>query len=89
MFNLSARIAQHPINDEPYLRHLRTAEAFHAVNEARENAYDALKKVDQALADQERAEKAVLDALAEHEAAYNGWKAEEAKIELMQSMEDL
>jgi hypothetical protein len=36
MFNLSARVAQHPINDGPYLRHLDGAVIFDEVVAARE-----------------------------------------------------
>jgi len=62
MFNLSARVAQHPINDGPYLRHLRTADVFNEVQEARLDAFKALAEVNAAM-------KAHEDAMTRYEAA--------------------
>jgi len=75
MFNLSARVAQHPINDGPYLRHLRTADVFNEVQEARLDAFKALAEVDAAM----RA----------HEDAMTRYEAAQAKAEIFESMEGL
>ena len=75
MFNLSARVAQHPINDGPYLRHLRTADVFNEVQEARLDAFKALAAVNAAM-------KAHEDAMTRYEAA-------QAKAEIFESMEGL
>ena len=37
--NLTAHIARHPIADEPYMRHLRTSDAFNELQAARKH-YD-------------------------------------------------
>ncbi len=75
MFNLSARIEQHPIADEPYLRHLRTADVFNEVQATRLAAFEALVEVE--------------TAMAKHEAAVTAYEAAQAKADLMQSMEGL
>lgn len=50
MFDLSAQIASKPIMDEPYRRHLRTADVFNEVQEARENARKAEAALEAAIA---------------------------------------
>jgi len=75
MFNLSARVAQHPINDGPYLRHLRGADIFNAVTATREAAEKALADVNAAMLI--------------HEQAVEAHDAELAKAEIFESMEGL
>lgn len=75
MFNLSAQIASKPIMDEPYKRHLRTADVFNEVQDAREAAFDALIEADKAMG--------------RHDAAVKRYEAAKAKAALMESMEDL
>ena len=75
MFNLSARIEQHPIADEPYLRHLRTADVFNEVQSTRLAAFEALVEVE--------------TAMAKHEAAVTAYEAAQAKAKIFESMEDL
>ena len=75
MFNLSARIAEHPINDGPYLRHLRSADIFNEVQDARFAAFKALAEVNAAM-------------LA-HEEALTRYEAAQAKAEIFESMEGL
>lgn len=75
MFNLSARVAQHPINDEPYMRHLRTADVFNEVQAARLAAFEALAEVE--------------TAMKAHEAAMTRYEAAQAKAEIFESMENL
>ena len=41
MFSLTAHIAQHPIADDAYLRHLRTADVFNELREAASAHKDA------------------------------------------------
>lgn len=48
-FDLTTHIANHPINDGPYLRHLQTADSFNAVQEAREKVSQAEREYDDAL----------------------------------------
>ena len=36
MFDLARRVSQHPINDPAYLRHLRSADVFNELTEARD-----------------------------------------------------
>lgn len=73
MFNLSARVAQHPINDEPYMRHLRTADVFNEVQAARLAAFEALAEVE--------------TAMAKHEAAVTAYEAAQAKAESIAGVE--
>ena len=72
MFNLSARVAQHPINDGPYLLHLKSADIFNAVLATREAAEKALADVDAAMLI--------------HEQAVEAYEAELAKAEIFESM---
>lgn len=75
MFNLSARIAGHPINDGPYLRHLRSADVFNALADARETAKKALADVN--------------DAMRAHEEAVDAYEKQLAIAEIFESMEGL
>ena len=84
--NLTAHIARHPIADEAYLRHLRTADVFNEVWETR----DALIVAEQAacVAQDEieaiinRHDRIIADKSTQYEAAL-------AKAAIMQALEDL
>ena len=74
MFNLSASIAQKPIADAPYLRHLRTADVFNEVTETRQKEAETFA--------------AVQAAIIAHAEAVKLRDAAIAKAELMASLED-
>lgn len=72
---LTERIMRHPINDDAYLRHLRTADVFNELQEARKIL---------------RAREAWRDHYEEKVSeAKKAVEALKAKAALMQSMEDL
>ena len=75
MFNLTAHTMRQPMMDEPYKRHLRTADVFDEVHTARKLFFK----------EQERACRA---RLAER-SARDRYEAAIAKARLMQAMEDL
>ncbi len=75
MFNLSAQIEKHPINDKPYIRHLQTADVFNEVTETRMKEAAAFA--------------AVQAAIIQHAEALKLKEAALAKAELFESMEDL
>lgn len=74
MFSLTSHVANKPIMDDAYLRHLRTADVFNALTEARQKEAETLA--------------AVSAAMIAHDAALKHREAEEAKAKLMASMED-
>lgn len=74
MFNLSTHVANKPIMDDAYLRHLRTADVFNALTEARLKEAETLA--------------AVNAAIIAHDEALKRREAEEAKAKLIASMED-
>jgi putative N-acetylmannosamine-6-phosphate epimerase len=74
MFSLTSHVANKPIMDDAYLRHLRTADVFNALTEARQKEAETLA--------------AVNAAIIAHDAALERRKTEEAKAKLMASMED-
>ena len=73
MFDLSARVAEHPIGDKPYIRHLQTAEIFNECEDARRAEAATLA--------------AVNAAIIEHDKAVKRKEAAIAKAKLMESME--
>lgn len=75
MFDLTSHIARHPIADEAYLRHLRTADVFNEVQVANIEAVTAFG--------------ALMASEARYEAACKRQQAAKAKAKLIQSMEDL
>lgn len=74
MFSLTSHVANKPIMDAPFERHLRTDPVFQAVNKARQKEAETLA--------------AVSAAMIAHNEAVKGREAEEAKAKLMASMED-
>jgi hypothetical protein len=75
MFNLSAKIETHPMNDKPYIRHLQTADLFNECEETRRKEAEAFAAVQAAII-------AHADAVKRKEAAI-------AKAKLLESMEGL
>lgn len=75
MFNLTQHVSQHPIADDAYMRHLRTADVFDEVHTARKLFFK----------EQERACRARLA----EQSARDRYEAAIAKAKLMQAMEDL
>jgi hypothetical protein len=75
MFNLTAKIANQPIMDAPYLRHLRTADVFNEFHEAR--------------AEEAKLYAAVTAAIIAHSEAVKRKEAAKAKAEIMAHLEDL
>lgn len=75
MFNLRSHIASKPIADAPFIRHLRTADVFNELDEAR--------------AEEAKLYAAVTAAIIAHSEAVKRKEAAKAKAELMASMEDL
>ena len=75
MFNLTNHVAQHPIADKAYLRHLRTADVFNEVQEARHELWEADCELQHASRRRDEAWK-------RNEAA-------KAKAAIMQALEDL
>ena len=75
MFNLTAKIANQPIMDGPYLRHLRTADVFNEFHEATQEELEL------------RA--AVTAAIIAHSDAVKRKDAAKAKAELMAHLEGL
>ena len=75
MFNLTSHVANKPIMDGPFIRHLRTDPIFQELNEKRQAEADTFA--------------AVQAAIIKHSEAVKERKAAEAKAELMASMEDL
>ena len=74
-FDLTAHTMRQPMMDEPYKRHLRTADIFNEVHTARKLFFRA----------QERACRARV----EERCARDRYEAAIAKAKLMQAMEDL
>lgn len=75
MFNLRGHIASKPIADAPFIRHLRTADVFNELDEAR--------------AEEAKLYAAVTAAIIAHSDAVKRKEAAKAKAELMAAMEDL
>ena len=75
MFNLTAKIANQPIMDGPFERHLRTDAAFQRVSEARQVEAEKLA--------------AVNAAIIEHAEARKERETADAEAKLMGAMEDL
>jgi hypothetical protein len=74
-FNLRNHVANKPIMDEPYLRHLRTSEVFDELREAREAYREAVDR------------KLIADGTWYH--AGRRLEAAEAKAEIMAHLEAL
>jgi hypothetical protein len=75
VFNLRGHIASKPIADAPFIRHLRTADVFN--------------ELDQARAEEAKLYAAVTAAIIAHSEAVKRKEAAKAKAEIMASMEDL
>ena len=75
MFNLTNHVANKPIMDGPYLRHLQTADVFNELHEATQEELEL------------RA--AVTAAIIAHSDAVKRKDAAKAKAELMAHLEDL
>ena len=74
MFQLTNHIANQPIADKPYIRHLRTADVFNECEDARQAEAIAFA--------------AVTAAMIEHAEAVKRRDAAIAKAKLMESMEE-
>ena len=75
MFNLRGHIASKPIADVPFIRHLRTADVFNELDEAR--------------AEEAKLYAAVTAAIIAHSEAVKRKEAAQAKAEIMAHLEDL
>jgi hypothetical protein len=75
MFNLRGHIASKPIADAPFIRHLRTADVFNELSEAR--------------AEEAKLYAAVTAAIIAHSEAVKRKEAAQAKAEIMAHLESL